>query len=74
MPFPVADHYIASAESKLGGRFPAAYRLRMMTRNGGELDVAGRQYAQDSGSNAGIFALFLFISALPGSLASCLSY
>jgi len=44
MPFPVADHYIASAESKLGGRFPAAYRSRMMTRNGGEFELAGEPW------------------------------
>lgn len=44
MPFPVATRHIAAAESKLGWSFPAAYRLRMMASNGGELEIAGEPW------------------------------
>ena len=44
MPFPVATHYIAAAESKLGRSFPVAYRCRMMTQNGGALEIAGEPW------------------------------
>ena len=44
MPFPVADHYIASAESKLGRSFPVAYRARMTTQNGGVLEIEGEPW------------------------------
>lgn len=44
MPFPVATHRIEAAESRLGCRFPASYRSRMMASNGGELEIAGEPW------------------------------
>ena len=44
MPFPVATRHIAVAESKLGWNFPAAYCIRMMASNGGELEIAGEPW------------------------------
>ena len=37
MPFPVDESAILSAEKKLGVRFPEAFRVKMMSENGGEL-------------------------------------
>lgn len=44
MPFPVASRHVEAAESKLGCRFPASYRSRMMASNGGELELAGEPW------------------------------
>ena len=39
MPFPVDEKYIQQAEQKLGVRFPASFRERMMQDNGGEVET-----------------------------------
>ena len=38
MPFPVDEKYIQQAEGKLGVKFPASFRERMMKDNGGEVE------------------------------------
>ena len=37
MPFPVDEKHILATEKKLGVKFPAAFRAKMMTDNGGEV-------------------------------------
>lgn len=39
MPFPVDIKYVKEAERKLGVRFPAAFVVRMVKNNGGELST-----------------------------------
>lgn len=37
MPFPVEEKYIIQTEQKLGVKFPASFRKKMMVDNGGEI-------------------------------------
>jgi hypothetical protein len=39
MPFPVDEKYVLQTERKLGVTFPASFRLKMITSNGGELET-----------------------------------
>jgi len=39
MPFPVDIKYVTEAERKLGVEFPAAFVIRMVKNNGGELST-----------------------------------
>ena len=39
MPFPVDEKYILQTEQKLGTRFPASFREKMMQDNGGEVET-----------------------------------
>ena len=41
MPFPVDEKYIAESEKQLGVRFPPAFRKKMKTQNGGEIEAGG---------------------------------
>ena len=39
MPFPVNEKYILQTEQKLGTRFPASFREKMMQDNGGDVET-----------------------------------
>jgi hypothetical protein len=39
MPFPVNEKYIIQTEQKLGVKFPASFRKKMMEENGGEVET-----------------------------------
>ena len=39
MPFPVDEKYILQTEQKLGVKFPASFREKMMKENGGSVDT-----------------------------------
>lgn len=39
MAFPTADARLAAAERELGARFPNQYRMRLISRNGGEVST-----------------------------------
>lgn len=40
MPFPVDEKYIRQTENTLGVKFPASYRMKMLSENGGEISTA----------------------------------
>ena len=44
MSFPVEERFIEKAEQDLGVRFPASFRTKMMTMNGGEVGVANDSF------------------------------
>ena len=39
MPFPIDEKYILQTEQKLGTKFPASFREKMMRDNGGEIEA-----------------------------------
>lgn len=46
MPFDLAEQFVLSVEQELGAALPAAYRVAMLRRNGGELAAGDDDWQQ----------------------------